>query len=82
MSDVEAKVASLREAIEQEDYDAIKERTSELEAAMSEIAQAAYGAAGAPGAAPDGDAPGAEAPGGGGGGDDDDVIDAEFEETN
>jgi len=84
VSDVEAKVASLREAIEQEDYDAIKERTTELEAAMSEIAQAAYGAAGAPGAAPGGEAPGGEAPGGGGGGgdDDDDVIDAEFEETN
>jgi len=78
VSDVEAKVASLREAIEQEDYEAITERTATLEAAMSEIAQEAYGAAGAPpGAAPDGaDAPPPPSDG------DDDVIDAEFEETN
>ncbi len=78
VSDVEAKVASLREAIEKEDYEAITERTATLEAAMSEIAQAAYGAAGAPpGAAPEGDAD-APPPSDG----DDDVIDAEFEETN
>ncbi|MCB9593855.1 MAG: molecular chaperone DnaK [Sandaracinaceae bacterium] len=79
VSDVEGKVASLREAIEKEDYDAIAERTSALEAAMGEIAQAAYGAQSPPDAAPGGAAPGG---GGSTGGGDDDVIDAEFEETN
>ncbi len=78
VSDVEAKVAGLREAIEKEDYDGIASRMSALEAAMGEIAQAAYGAQPPPDA---GRPPSGGAPGGGGGGDDD-VIDAEFEETN
>ncbi|MGE0791679.1 MAG: molecular chaperone DnaK [Sandaracinaceae bacterium] len=83
VKEVEGKVAKLREAIEKEDHDAIKERTATLEAAMSEVAQAAYGAAGAPpGAGPSagGGAPGAEPTSSDDG--DDDVIDAEFEETN
>jgi molecular chaperone DnaK len=77
VAEVEAKVASLREALEAEDYEAIQTRTTELEAMMGEVAQAAYSQTGpAPGAAaPEADA----APAGGG---DDDVIDAEFEETN
>ena len=79
VADVETKVTELREAIEKEDYDLIRERTATLEAAMSEIAQAAYGAAGGPpGAEPGPDAGGAPPDDGG----DDDVIDAEFEETN
>ena len=77
VAEVEAKVTSLREAIEKEDYDQIRERHATLEAAMNEVAQAAYAAAGAPGAADPG--PDAGGPSGGGG---DDVIDAEFEETN
>ncbi|MBX3270185.1 MAG: molecular chaperone DnaK [Sandaracinaceae bacterium] len=78
VADVEGKVASLREAIEKEDYDAIKTRMGALEAAMGEIAQAAYGAQPPPDAAPGGAAPSGGARSGG----DDDVIDAEFEETN
>jgi molecular chaperone DnaK len=88
VSDIESKVAKLRESIEKEDYDAIKTQSDELEAAMGEIAQQAYAAAG--GAAPGGAAAGGAAPGGGAEqpsgeskkGGDDDVIDAEFEETN
>jgi molecular chaperone DnaK len=84
VTDMQAKVASLREAIDKEDYEAIKTRTEALERAMSEIAQQAYAAAGQqpgtgngqPGAGP---APGGEKPAGG---KDDDVIDAEFEEQN
>ncbi len=80
VSSVESKVTSLREAIEKEDYDAIATQTDELEKAMAEIAQQAYGAAGAPpGAGQPGPAAGGPAAGGG---KDDDVIDAEFEETN
>ncbi|MEZ4335247.1 MAG: molecular chaperone DnaK [Sandaracinaceae bacterium] len=80
VSNVESMVSSLREAIEKEDYDAIAQRMSTLEAAMGEIAQAAYGAQPPPDAAPGGAAP--SAGGGGSSGGDDDVIDAEFEETN
>ena len=81
VANIERQVATLRESIEKDDTDAIRTQTTELEAAMGEIAQQAYGAAGAPGGAP----PGAEPPSGGAppsGGGDDDVIDAEFEETN
>ncbi|MEC7522819.1 MAG: molecular chaperone DnaK [Myxococcota bacterium] len=80
VADIEKKVATLRESIERDDTDAIRTQTAELEAAMGEIAQQAYGAAGAPGGAPPG--AGEPAPGGAPGGGDDDVIDAEFEETN
>ncbi len=79
VADVEGKVKSLREAIEANDATAMSTHTEALEAAMKEIAEAAYGAAaaetnGAPGEAAPG--PGPEEPGKG----DDDVIDAEFEE--
>ena len=82
VSGVEAKVTSLREAIDKDDYDAIRTRTDELEKAMAEIAQMAYGAAGAPGA--QNGAAGERPPSGGASSSkgDDDVIDAEFEETN
>ncbi|HEY8428823.1 MAG TPA: molecular chaperone DnaK [Sandaracinaceae bacterium] len=81
VSSVESKVSSLREAIDKEDYDAIKVRMDELEKAMAEVAQQAYGAAGAPPGATNG-ARGAAPGGSSSGGKDDDVIDAEFEETN
>jgi molecular chaperone DnaK len=75
VSEVEGKVKSLRDAIEANDADAMKTHTETLEAAMKEIAAAAYSsAAEATDGAPTGDAPG-EPPKG-----DDDVIDAEFEE--
>jgi len=84
VADIEAKVRSLRSAIEKQDDDAIKEGMTTLEKAMHDIAAAAYEAAskGAP------DAPPGEAGGGGAapGKDEakkkDDVIDAEFEDTN
>lgn len=72
--EIDEKVKSLRDAISREDNDAIPPRLAELEAAMKEIAEQAYGAAGA-------DAAGAGAAGGGSADSgDDDVIDAEFEE--
>ncbi|MEQ8726173.1 MAG: molecular chaperone DnaK [Sandaracinaceae bacterium] len=80
VANIERQVATLRESIEKDDTDAIRTQTAELEAAMGEIAQQAYGASAPPGGAP----PGAEPPSGGAppSGGDDDVIDAEFEETN
>jgi molecular chaperone DnaK len=87
VADIEAKVKTLRGAVEKEDHDAIKRGTEDVEKAMAEIAQAAYGAAGAgaPGGGGDGGA-GGEPEGGervrGGKRKEGDVIDAEFEETN
>jgi molecular chaperone DnaK len=82
VADIESKVKSLRSAVEKEDHDAIKRGTEELEKAMADLAQAAYGG----GAAPGGGAPGGGGPTGEPGGEkkkkDGDVIDAEFEETN
>ena len=80
VANIERQVATLRESIEKDDTDAIRTQTTDLEAAMGEIAQQAYGASAPPGGAP----PGAEPPSGGAppSGGDDDVIDAEFEETN
>jgi len=72
-------VKSLRDAIEANDSTAMATHSEALEAAMKEIAEAAYGAAAAEtNGAPAGAAAeaGAEEPGKG----DDDVIDAEFEE--
>ncbi|UJR85934.1 molecular chaperone DnaK [Sandaracinus amylolyticus] len=80
---IEAKVKTLRSAVEKEDHDAIKTGTEDLEKAMAELAQAAYGGAGAPGGAPGGGGAGPEAGGAKGGKKKEgDVIDAEFEETN
>jgi molecular chaperone DnaK len=79
VADIEAKVKSLRSAIDKEDHEKIKSGTEELEKAMGELAQAAYGAAGGPGGPEGGAGP---AGGGGGGKPQGDVIDAEFEETN
>ncbi len=78
VADVEGKVKSLREAIEANDSTAMATHTASLEAAMKEIAEAAYSAAGAEAGAAGEAAPGAaaEEPSKA----DDDVIDAEFEE--
>jgi molecular chaperone DnaK len=75
VSSIRDKVSSLRSAIEKQDVTGIKAGTEELEKMMTEIASAAYQAAG--GAAPAGAAPGAAKPKA-----EDDVIDAEFEEGN
>ena len=80
VSDVEAKVKSLRDAIESQDDEAIKTRMETLEASMKEIAELAYQQASQQPGGSDNGAPGGEAPGGGRK-PDDDVIDAEFEET-
>ncbi len=77
VSDVEAKVASLKEAIESEDDERITEGVTALETAMAELAKVAYSASSEP--PPSGAATSDE---GAGKGDDDDVIDAEFEESN
>jgi len=86
---IREQITKLRSAIDKQEAEAIKSGTEALEKLMHEIAQAAYQAAGGPGAA--GGAPGAggePAAGGGGakGGEKkkpaDDVIDAEYEEGN
>ncbi len=82
VADIEAKVKSLRGAIEKEDHAAIQSGTAALEKAMGDLAQIAYSAAGG---GPGGPAGGPGAPSGGGAGGakkEGDVIDAEFEETN
>jgi molecular chaperone DnaK len=82
VTDVEAKVKSLREAVEQQDDESIKTRMEALEASMKEIAELAYSAAGAGNGAPGAGA--GQAGGGAASGKkpEDDVIDAEFEESN
>ena len=78
VSSVESKVKALREAIDKQDDDAIQREMTAVEGAMREVAEVAYGAAGAP----PGGVPGAE--GGAAAGatpPDDDVIDAEFEDN-
>ena len=80
VSEIQGKVASLREAIASDDADRIKSGTEALEAAMKEIAEMAYSSAGA--AAPDADDANGAADSSADDADskDDDVIDAEFEE--
>lgn len=73
IADVKSKVAALREAIEEENDDAITTKTAELEKAMEDVAKAAYAEAGNAADAGAGDSSS-------GSDDDDDVIDAEFEE--
>jgi molecular chaperone DnaK len=77
VSSIRDKIASLRSASEKQDVASIKSGTEELEKLMTEIASAAYQAAG--GATPGAAAPGASKQKAGA---DDDVIDAEFEEGN
>jgi molecular chaperone DnaK len=71
VADVESKLKSLRTAIEANDMTGIASHSSALEAAMKDIAEAAYSAA-AKGAA----STGSQEPSKG----DEDVIEAEFEE--
>ena len=83
VADVEAKVKSLRDAIEANDTAAMASGSEALEEAMKEIAELAYSSAaeatnGAPEGAAPGDTAGAASDDAGKG--DDDVIDAEFEE--
>ena len=82
VADIEAKVKTLREAIEANDAAAMQSGSAALEAAMKEIAEIAYSAAAADGAPEGGAAPGGGAaePSRDEGKGDDDVIDAEFEE--
>ncbi len=76
VAEVQSKVTALRDALEKEDYPAIERETAALEAAMGDVAKAAYDGGAPP-------PPGEAAPSGGGDAPkDDDVIDAEFEETN
>jgi molecular chaperone DnaK len=82
VADIEAKVKSLRTAIEKEDNAAIASGTEALEKAMADLAQVAYGGAGGPGGPGGGGGPGGAGGGGGGAKKEGDVIDAEFEETN
>ena len=74
VTEVEAKVKALREAVDKQDDEAIQTEMSALESVMREVAEAAYGAAGAPGDMPGADGAGDATP------PDEDVIDAEFEE--
>ncbi|MEZ4254869.1 MAG: molecular chaperone DnaK [Polyangiales bacterium] len=76
VADVEAKVKSLREAIDKNDQEAIQSHLEEVEKVMQEVAAKAYeSAGGAPGAAAGGAADaGAKK-------DDEGVIDAEFEDS-
>ena len=73
VSEVEAKIASLRIAIEEENDEKISAEMADLEKAMEELAKGAYSQASAEPTEPSND---------GDGGDDDEVIDAEFEESN
>ncbi|HKP60398.1 MAG TPA: molecular chaperone DnaK [Polyangiales bacterium] len=87
VSQIRDQIAKLRGSIEKQDKDGIKAGTEALEKMMHEIAQAAYQAAGAPGAGPgNGGGPaaggGEKKPGEGGKKKQDDVIDAEYEEGN
>jgi len=84
VADIEAKVKSLREAIDKNDDALIKTRMETLDQAMRSMAELAYAAAGAqggPGGAGGGAAGGAAGPSGSGK-KDEGVIDAEFEESN
>jgi molecular chaperone DnaK len=74
VSEVEAKLATAKEALDSDDVARLKSAFDELQAASHKLAQAAYQGGAAPGAEAGGDA-GAAA------GDDDDVIDAEYEEA-
>jgi len=79
-TEIEAKLKDLRAAIERDDAAAIKSGMETLEKSMHELAQVAYAATGAQGAAPGGAAPGGAAPGSAKK-KDDGVIDAEFEDN-
>jgi molecular chaperone DnaK len=78
-SDVEAKVADVKAAIEADDADRMRTATDALSSSLSKIGEAIYGAAGAEGAAPgegfEGGEPGAE------GGATEGTVEGEFREV-
>ena len=83
-TDIEGKVAAVREAIGKNDDAAIKAAADSLQASIQKIGEAVYANAGAGGGStpgPDGD--GQQSPGGeqGGSSSGDDVVDAEFKEV-
>jgi L1 cell adhesion molecule like protein len=74
VTEVEAKLATAKEALDTDDVARLKSAFDELQAASHKLAQAAYQGGAAPGAEAGGDAGAAD-------GDDEDVIDAEYEEA-
>ncbi len=86
-SEVEGKIAALKEALEKDDLDAIQSLTAELGQAVQQIGAQMYGQGpGAPGGPPPGGSPppGGQPPpsgDGGSGGSDEDVVEGEFTEA-
>jgi len=86
-ADVEAKIASLREALKGDDLDAIRQRSSELAEALTRVGTAAYQAGAAPdvdGAGPSGESSGdgtGEPAGDAPGSETDDAVEGEFKEV-
>jgi molecular chaperone DnaK len=77
---IESAISSVREASKGDDGEAIKRAMGNLEKASHKVAEAMYGAAGAPKGGPQqAPPPGGEKPKGDGKGKGDDVIDAEYE---
>jgi molecular chaperone DnaK len=78
---VEEKVVNVRQVLDSEDLDAIRQATEELTQVVQQIGTAAYQQSGpeaGPGGAPEGE-PGADGPDEGPANDDDeDVVDGEF----
>ena len=80
---LEEKRLKLKEAVDKDDYDAMKTLLEELQQELYTVGASVYQQAGAEagGAAPGGDAGNGAAPGNGSGPSSDDVIDAEFTES-
>ena len=78
---VEDKRVKLKEAVEKDDFEAMKAQLEELQQELYALGASVYQQAGADAAAPDAAAPGADAGGNGAAGGADDVIDAEFTES-
>ena len=76
---VEDKRVKLKEAVEKDDFEAMKAQLEELQQELYALGASVYQQAGAEGAAPGADAGAAGAASGGDAGDD--VIDAEFTES-
>ncbi|RME98063.1 MAG: molecular chaperone DnaK [Chloroflexi bacterium] len=85
-AEVEAKIADVKKAIEQDDSEAIARTSDDLGQILQKVGSEMYGAAGAPGAQAGGPSPdGDQAPGGQPGPDasgDEDVVEGEFTESN
>ena len=59
-SGIDTKIEAVKDALKEDDLEKIKSTTTELEASLQELAQAAQGAAAASGAAPGPDAAASE----------------------